>query len=285
MFQAATVSVFAGRSYQHFFFDIPIREILWDADWMKTPVQNLTDLTWEEYLTSPAVDQFIQNLTYFGGVLYLLCALIALFFFKVPGWIQRVLWAGVAGLFCLAFLYTKESFFHAGQFFEYSLQVGAPVFLLLNTPRLTAPRFQSWGGQFWGALKIAIALCFTCHGLYAVGYYPRPVNFLEMTMHILQVSEQGAKSFLNVAGLLDFAVAIGIFLPGKAGRIVCLYAAAWGLVTALARILGNFYIEFPFSSLHQWAYQAVFRLPQFFLPFALWLFLSQTFDSMKKEAG
>ncbi|MEK7258126.1 MAG: hypothetical protein AAB316_25445, partial [Bacteroidota bacterium] len=98
----------------------------------------------------------------------------------------------------------------------------------------------------------------------------------------LGVDEQGAKLFLNVVGVLDFVVGAGIFLPEKWARPVLLYAAAWGLATAWARIAGNFYWQFPLSSLHQYLFETVFRLPHFLVPMALYLILNQDIKDGKR---
>ena len=52
-------------------------------------------------------------------------------------------------------------------------------------------------------LKVAIALTFTCHGLYAVGYYPRPGKFIQMTMTILGTNKEASVIFLNI-GVCEF---------------------------------------------------------------------------------
>jgi hypothetical protein len=120
-------------------------------------------------------------------------------------------------------------------------------------------------------MKVAVALTFACHALYALGYYPRPGYYTEMTMNILGLENSGAIQFLLAAGLLDFVVAVGIFMPAQWSKWILLYAVFWGFATAMARIVGNFYMDFPLDSLHQWAYQAVFRFPHFLVPLLLLL--------------
>ncbi len=119
-------------------------------------------------------------------------------------------------------------------------------------------------------MKVAIALTFTCHGLYAIGYYPRPMTFMTMTQNILGVNSAGVNSFLNLAGVLDFVVALGIFvLKGKAKKAALWYAVIWGALTSFARIIGNYYLDFPLESLHQWVFEAVLRFPHFLIPLVL----------------
>ncbi len=265
LLQVATACLFAGRAWQHLFWDVPYRELFWDQNIMQPVIETLTSMSWQEYVTSMSIDEAIHRFTTGIGVFFAICAITTLFIRRLPALFRIFLWAGAFLLFCLALLYTKESFNHLGQFFEYTIQFSTPVFLLLVLKNGSLTDRLLW----W--MKIAIALTFSCHGLYAMGYYPRPGLFLEMTMRILGVQETGAIHFLNTAAALDFVVAVGIFLPWKWTKWIVLYAAAWGLATSLARIFGNFYWDFPVSSLHQWTHEAVMRLPHFFIPLVVFL--------------
>ena len=114
-------------------------------------------------------------------------------------------------------------------------------------------------------LKIAIALTFTCHGLYAAGYYPRPGQFVDMTINILHTSEKNAILFLNIAGLLDFAISILIFIP-KFSRMALIYAVVWGGLTALARLVANFYWENLEHTFGFWFWEMLYRAPHALIP-------------------
>lgn len=264
--QAATACVFAGRAWQHLFWDAPYRELFWDASIMQFFVEQWTSWTWHEYVTDPAVDEGIRNLIVATGLLYAFCTIVAVLIRKLPGFFRFFLWMGAASLVFLAFLYMKDHFYHFGQFLEYSLQFGSPLFLLiaLRTGRIDTPL------AFW--MKMATGLTFACHGLYAIGFYPVPGSYLEMTIRILGISQDAAVSFLKIMSILDFVVLVGVFLPLRWAKWVFLYAAAWGLATSLARIFGNFYWDFAWNSLHQWAFETVYRLPHFLIPFALWTY-------------
>ena len=261
--QWAAVCVFLGRAYQHLFWDAPYREILWDPNWTGWLVSLFTDFSWDEYVTHPRGDVWIQRVVFGQGVFYLVCALAAAFVLKLKRGMRWLLLAGAAFLVLLAVVYTKDRFFHLGQFFEYSLQFSAPVFLYLLVKNVPAERLLPWA-------KVAIALTFTCHGLYAVGFYPRPAVFMEMTQRILGLSNDGATHFLNLAGALDFAVSILIFFPKKWRNWALAYAIFWGLLTCLARVVGNFYWEYPTESLHQWVFETVYRTPHFLMPWWAW---------------
>lgn len=263
LIQLATVSVFLGRAYQHLFWDAPYREILWDPFWSGYIVENIFGIPWDDFAQNQSVDATISKLVIGIGFFYLACAVVAIFIKCLGKWGRGLMLIGSFALFVLALAYTKEHFYHFGQFFEYSLQICSPVFLVWLLSR----------GPFHmliGAMKLNIALTFICHGLYAIGYYPVPGLFLSMTIHVFGTDAAQTATFLKVAGVLDFAVALGIFLPARASKWILLYAVIWGGATAMARIVGNFYWQFPLESLHQWTSEAVYRFPHFLIPAALW---------------
>lgn len=266
----AAVSVFLGRAWQHIRWDAPYRALLWDEAWMKAPVEAMLGISWREYVSSNVVDAFIDGLVSATGWFYLLCALAALFIGRLGRVGRAILWIGAANLIFLAALYCKEKFLFIGQFFEYTLQWGAPAMLAILSK---APE-KEWSPRFVLAVKVAIALTFTCHGLYAVGFYPRPGNFLEMVMNILPLNETGAIHFLNTAGALDFALSIALFLPGRFPLFALAYASFWGLATSIARFWAYFHLEYWDSALLQWLHEAVMRFPHFLIPLALLLCLA-----------
>ncbi len=267
----AAGSVFLGRAYQHIFWDAPYRELLWDDQLMQPIIEGLTPWTWHEYVTSLAVDHSIQRWMVGMGVFYMLCAVACFFYEKMPKWVKWPICLGTVGLVILALLYMKEYFLHVGQFFEYALQFCAPAFLIIYFKNID--KLQS-NSRLVLAMKLATALTFACHGLYALGYYPRPGGFTMMTMNILGCSESFATKFLIMAGWLDMVVAVGIFLPWKWSKWVLIYAIFWGLATTFARIFGNFYWNFPLESLNEWVYQAVYRLPHGLIPLVLYMMIA-----------
>ncbi len=268
LLQFATAAVFLGRAWQHWFWDAPFRALLWEEHWMKGIVESWTNYTWETYITSPVIDEAIQSLIRAHGPFYLLLALIALFLPRLPRWSATLLLLGSASLLFLASLYAKEKFFSLGQFLEYSLQFSSPIFLYLyHSQKLSWSNLLPW-------MKLAIAATFICHGLYAVNYYPRPGYFVQMTMDITGLAEGGAIQFLLIAGIMDFLLAIALFLPfSKLLRIALLYATFWGLATSIARLWAHFYWEFAGESLHQWGFEVIYRLPHALIPLCLWWIL------------
>lgn len=265
--RVATFALFAGRAWQHLFWDAPFRTLLWDQQVMENLVFSLRGGTWQEYVTSAATDQFIQNTVIGFGIFYALMAVITLVVPKrqLTKFTSLYILSSVALVF-LAFLYSKEKFFHTGQFFEYTIQFLLPLFFCYGLSQRIEPK------KWLLFMKIAIAFTFTAHGLYAIGYYPQPGVFVDMLLNIFNISEATAKSILQIAGVLDFVISITIFIP-RLSTYSLIYAALWGGLTALARVWANFYIEFPLESLHQHLYETVYRLPHMLVTLAA-LFLS-----------
>lgn len=274
--RVATFMLFAGRAWQHLFWDAPFRALLWDQPLMENLVLFLRGGTWQEYVTSEATDNFIQHTITGFGIFYALMATITLFIDSKR--MAKFTWLYIlssAALIFLAFLYSKEKFFHAGQFFEYAIQFLLPLFFcygLLQGVELKKLLLM---------MKIAIAFTFTAHGLYAIGYYPQPGGFVDMLINIFNITEVRAKNILHIAGLLDFIISVTIFIP-RLSKYSLMYAVVWGGLTALARTWANFYIDFPLDSLHQNLYETIYRLPHALVPLAA-LFLIRQSSLMVNE--
>ncbi len=269
------VGLFLGRSWMHVMWDAPFRTIFWDENLLQSFIESNTAFTWNEYVTSPVVDQFIQNLIVGFGWFYLICAFASVGSYKlrhkprsiVAVSLQFILWLGAISLIILAALYCKEKFFSIGQFFEYSCQFLSPVFLIfLLRDSITRDRLIR-------LLKIAIALTFTCHGLYAIGFYPRPGLFVDMTINILHVNEANAVRFLNLAGILDFVISILIFVP-RFAKPALFYAVLWGSATAIARVAANFYWSNLEHTFGYWFWEMLYRLPHALVPVLVLYLLS-----------
>ena len=266
LLKISTAAVFFGRAYQHLFWDAPFRTLLWDEQIMSGVIKTFSSLSWEEYINSLWVDDGINQVINGFGLFYLVCGLVTLGMKWMPKILQRFILIGGIGLIFLAILLWKEKFYSVGQFFEYSLQFSLPFFFYYLTGReepSISPRFISW-------LKIAAGLTFICHGLYAVGYYPQPVSFMEMTIEITGWSDDIASNFLKIMGGLDFVVAILIFLP-KTARPALLYMVIWGFLTALARIWTNFDFGNIVEHLHQTGFAFLYRVGHFLVPLGLYL--------------
>lgn len=262
--QLATAALFLGRAWQHLRWDAPYRTLLWDESLMKGFVESVLGMSWSDYVTSPALDEGIQIfIKIVGG--YLVLAAISVFLLqllpRLAKWIIRI---GGLILLLVSYLYFREHFQQAGLFIEYTLQWSTPFLLLyaLGTDRWS----KRW--QFLAAL--AVALTFIGHGLYAIGWYPRPGHFVQMTLNITGLSEASCVFFLQIAGVLDFLAAIGIFVPWHRMRLIsAAYMVGWGAATAAARLWANWIPGFELNTLEQWAHEVIYRFPHFLLPLLL----------------
>ncbi len=265
----ATFLLFAGRAWQHLFWDAPFRALLWDRKVMENTILFFRGGTWQEYVTSAATDRFIQLAITGFGIFYAVMAVLTLL---VRG--RRLTkFSGLyilssASLAFLAFLYSKEKFYHVGQFFEYTIQFLLPlIFLYAVTGQIKLVRLLLY-------MKIAIALTFTAHGLYAIGVYPLPGIYIDLLISTLGISEITSRQMLLIAGALDFIVSVCLFIP-RLSKYAALYAVLWGGLTALARMWGNFYLDFPLESLHQNLHETFIRMPHMMVPLAVYFILQR----------
>ncbi len=261
----STFFVFFGRAWQHLFWDAPYRSLLWDESLLKPVVEGLFGGSWTTYVTATSTDVFIQNSIFYTGVLYLMAAIAVLFYEKYRNkLLYYIIIFGGANLIFLSFLLMKEKFYHFAQFFEHAIQFSLPfVFVKTVREEWTLRRLEI-------VLKLLVAIVFVSHGLYAIGYYPVPGNFVDMVLGILPMSESQAKILLSVAGFMDFLVAFYIFVP-RVKVFALWYAVVWGLLTAFARIVSGFHIDFALQSIHQELYGTLYRLGHGLVPLVLLL--------------
>lgn len=271
LLKVAAFTVFLGRGYQHLFWDAPYRSLLWDQKLLE-PIMSIFHMDWKSYVTSLKADDFIQNWIRGTGILYVVCAIVvASIKTSISKWKRIIVYIGFSQLLLLSVLLTKEKFYHLAMFFEHSIQFTTPILFIWYI-------IQPKNEKILLVLKIIIALTFLCHGLYASGFaYPLPASFMSMTATILKVSDATAKMLLIIAAILDVIIAIGIFIP-KIDRYILLYAAFWGLITALARPWSNLMYDFSFLSIHQSIHLMLYRLSHGLIPLALFLLLKDKKD-------
>lgn len=271
--------LFLGRSWEGLFWDLPLRAFFWDQALLEGVVTTLTGDTWQNYVTNKSLplDSLINFLGVMMGIFWLACGVLVLFVKKEWKWAKWVLYASALSLLILAALFFKDLFMAWGQFWEYATQVTAPLVLV----------HVIYGGQnterFRWALKITIAITFFSHGLYAYGYYPQPGVWQQWCMDVFGfATDIAAKKFLVIIGVLDFAAALLILLPLKIAFVPAVwYCIVWGILTAFARIVGNFYSNIPFQSLHEYGYEAFYRLVHGGIPLLLW-WATQRFEGDKE---
>lgn len=256
-------TLFFGRAWQHFFWDVPFRALFWDEGLM-TPIVKLFGMSWADYISNLEIAYWQESVMQAIGGFYVILGILVFFVHEKRRWIKPLLWLGSFFLFCMTLLYWKEHFYRIGQLIEYTIQWTTPIFLIYAIYH----HKNTINFRFW--LKIAIALTFIGHGLYAFGYYPRPGNFIQMVLDMFMMNNENAATFLTVIGVVDFGVAIGLFLP-YLWRFSIIYCVIWGFATAFARITSNYDVMMPTESLHQWLHETIYRLSHGGIPLLLWL--------------
>ncbi len=263
-----------ARAYQHLFFEGPYRAFFLDQPLFGEIQKLISDLSWLEFVNDPQTDRAILFYTRSMACVWLLTGLLVLGYRKVPGqvlWVLAIL-SSLGLMFYGASDYLDKGY-QLAQWLEYASQVVMPVwvlFLLQKGPSST----------FLFVAKVAIALTFLGHGLYAIGFFPLPGHFIYMTTDILRLSDDGARQLLLIAGVLDLVAVVALFFP-KVDRWALAYCALWGFFTALARPVA--YIE-PgpvfWISVHQSVYEFFVRIPHFILPLCtLWLGMGRRGDA------
>ncbi|MFL1896702.1 hypothetical protein ACJRPK_13425 [Aquimarina sp. 2-A2] len=273
--------IFIGRAYQHLFWDAPYRTFFWDEALLKPIVEGLFNRSWQEYVTDLETDTLITTIIRINGYLYLSAAMATLAFLKYKQKLfTAIIFLGGCSLVLLSILLTKEKFYHTAQFFEHSIQFGLPFILLYYRSKSVNEK------TFFLLLKLSIAITFFSHGLYAFGFYPVPGTFVDMVIQILGTDETMSVNLLYIAGILDFVIAILIFVP-KTALYALLYAVVWGILTAMARIIASIDFIFFWQSLHQNLYETVYRIPHGIVPFIAYIIqhkFAKTDDSTIQHA-
>lgn len=278
LIRLAAFTVLLGRAWQHLFWDAPFRTLFWDESLLSPIVEGVFGIPWDTYATSPMTDALIRKLIASFGFLYLLGAIVCLLPTEVlrSSKISRLLPISSLGLLLLAFLYSKDRFYQVGQGIEYAAQFLAPLFLYYAVQK------NEFSKRTILLMKLAIFCTFFGHGLYAIGYYHVPGGFIDMVINVLGVDQDQAVRLLFWAGVLDFAVAIGIFIP-RMENAALFYCVIWGLLTSFARVAANFDSTVPWETLSQWTPEVIMRLPHAALPLALLYIVNENQSEFKKR--
>ena len=272
----SVVTIFIARAYQHFFWDVPYRAILWYESLMR-PMLSWFHIDWEEFVSNTETDTKIQWIIKGIGILYFITSILVLAYNQnSKKWIKVVITIITIWQFLVVFLFTKESFFQIGQYFEHSLQLGMPILLLYTYSK----SFSLSKALVF--LKVIVGLTFLCHGLYALGFYPVPGNFIDMTISIIGFTEEQARSFLWVAGIIDIFILPFLFFK-KTVKATAIYAFFWGFLTAFARVVANFSTDFLLETLHQYGFETVVRLCHGLGPLLIIFLLKENTTSKNKN--
>ena len=243
---------------------------------MSPIVEGIFDVSWYNYSTNLEVSFWIEKFTHFCGVLFLCSGFTVLFWKKLKSLrLKRfMLKLGITLLLVLTLLIFKSKNFRVLEIFEMLIQLSLPIALLKLT--------DSNKDKVALFLKIAIALTFVAHGLYAMGIPFRPGHFIDMTIGITGLTESSAVLFLTIAGALDVLASLLLFNK-HTSRYALGYIFIWGLLTALARVVYGFSASFIFNSLHESLYATVYRLPHGLIALVVFLLIYSSITLTKKN--
>lgn len=255
-------TVFLGRAYQFYFFGAPFRAILWDESLLTPIVEGLFNYSWYDYATSTTVNFWIEIFTKFCSVIFLVSAFVSLFWDKIKFSLLKktTLYLGTVILVILGICMVKDRNYDYFQFFEMTMQFVAPLIILTNI-ELNKIDYK----KTLIILKIAIALTFIPHGLFAMDVLNLPGQFVDMTILILGVNETQATIFLFVVGLLDVILSVIIFVP-RFSKYALMYMVIWGFLTAMARPIAGYNFHFASATLHSSLYLMIYRLSHGIIP-------------------
>jgi len=264
--QLTVTLTFLARGWLYWRWDSPVRGIFWQEDWWTPVLDKWFNTTWDDFAYES--DAYITKGIEWTGILLMLLALAPLFLkrdqssWKQQWWLKLPILLGCGILLIDNIGRYCESDFNVGMFIEHTLQVFAPLFLLLYPLAIRLPSTWAHICAFFASLT------FIGHGLFAFGYYPVPAKFINMTIDILRFSETFALKFLYVMGILDFIVAVTIFIPALR-RLTLYYMITWGFVTAAARVVANVNSAEKYYALDPWVAETIVRTSHWLIPLIL----------------
>ena len=265
----ATVIFLLGRWYQHFYFEGPYRALFLDEKAFKGMYDIFSDQSWLDFVNNPRTDYHILIYTRIVGWIWFLTALYFLFYKRLSNsWLFIFAGLSTLGLLIYAVSSYLESGYQWAQGIEHAAQIAMP---LLCAMCLTG----NVGSKWITFAKVAIALTFLGHALFALGYFPVPGNFVYMTTETMGISDNQAREVLFLAGILDIVALILLFVP-RLDRYAVVYCIIWGFLTALARPAAYILFNHLFwLSTHQTLFEFAVRIPHFILPLSVFLTLKK----------
>ena len=184
---AACVLLLAGRMYQHLFFEAPYRAFFLKQEYFGWAVAWFSDQEWVAFVNDLETDRTILSFGRAIGVYFGLTALSTLALkSRYHAVVQGLLYGASVLLLFMAVSYYLDKGFQLAQIMEYTAQVITPALLAWHLYR---PESKGWQ---W-VLRLAIGLTFLGHGLYALGMYPVPGNFIHMVIVNALIVETGAR--------------------------------------------------------------------------------------------
>jgi len=226
---------------------------------MSPIMQSLFGLSWDDYATNTTYSDYIDNFSKLCGIVLLLGSIISLLWnhLKLPKIKNTFISICILILFVLGICIFKDKHYSILQIFELFIQISLPVALLVYCRNSKSEINEV---RLITMLKVAVSVTFIAHGLYAIGIPFYPGHFIDMTIKITGLTEDQSKFFLTIAGALDIIAAVSIYFK-SISKYALFYVFIWGLLTASARIVAGFNIDYAMYSIHNSLYTTIYRLP------------------------
>jgi|GEM_PF-1076866 len=213
-------------------------------------------LLWEDHGFSEAFAGRIEN----ALIIMLLIAAVCI-------WVRSLRWFALVGIVAMmAEMFSAT--FAAGA--KYPLLYWAEWMMRLTTPLVAVYLLRlndrSFKWSIW-IMRMAIALTFGAHGIKALLADPYFTDLLLVYSHRIGldlVTQDGAVLMLHIIGTVDLLLAAHlVFFKPERNRMVLVWMAVWGLVTALSRLT--------YGGMGNW-HEVVIRTSHFLMPATLlWL--------------
>ncbi|QEG01927.1 hypothetical protein Mal15_60080 [Stieleria maiorica] len=252
----------AGWTWQHLYWEGPYGVLLWQ-DWTYDFAQWL-GISWEEFVGNGVDDGWVQRWISRIGWIYLVCAILSLTAGRRSYLQMLVLLTGTGMLAVLSYAKYVAAQRQLPMLVEHGGQVLAPALLALALALGARHRVTVL------VAMVAVVTTFAGHGAYALGWWPTPGNFYAMISLSLGLDYDSATIMLRIAGIMDLAVGVLLFVP-PLRRVAAGYAVLWGLLTALARPVAGMSTGLIYWGADQYVHESVLRAPHFLIP--LYLFL------------
>ncbi|MCF7973537.1 MAG: hypothetical protein K9N55_06960 [Phycisphaerae bacterium] len=188
-------------------------------------------------------------------------------------WIKKMRWFALAGAVVMISEAVSETCMPSAKYpglywAEWSLRYATvPAAILL---------FQSWEkARVWSCriMRVAIAITFLAHGVKALLGDPQFIDYLLVFFRRIgagSLGEPQALTLLNMIGTVDLLLAAHLlFVKLERNQMVLAWMAAWGAVTALARVTYG-----GWSSWHE----VLIRTSHFVVPVVLLLLVRVDFE-------
>ena len=261
----------AGWTWNHFYFTNPIDVLFWTEGTYRLYESMGGD--WASFTGTGANDGFVANIMKFLAWVFLICAIGTLTVRKTSTHQMGILWLGSFMLTVLSYALYIDKKRQLPMFIEHGGQMLMPILLYAAL---------YYGVKHHITVRIAIVafiMTFAGHGAYALNLWPTPGNFTAMTTIITGWELRTIKVLLYTAGVLDVLICLAIFY--KKFRVpAAIYAALWGLATALARPMSGMSTDLIYFGADHHIHQFVLRAPHIIIP----LYLAILWSKSKAEA-